>query len=164
MKIWIPVVIIIGALGTLIGFSVYSMGYPEVQVAELITTEGEDFSGRLVKLQGRIAAIHSETGTIHFDVSDKADPTKIVTVKVDGLRPELFKVGNDVAVDGVFDRAQGEMNGTKIYTKCPSKYEASKGEGMGYDGTGYDQPAAPSAAVDAVDEEVGKEVQEAAPE
>ncbi|MEM7164374.1 MAG: cytochrome c maturation protein CcmE [Planctomycetota bacterium] len=146
MKIWIPIVMIIGALGTLIGVSVYSMGYPEVQVAELLAPEGSEFSGRQVKLQGRIAAIHSEFGIIHFDVSDKKDPSQVVSVKVDGLRPDLFKVGNDVAVDGVYDRAQGEMAGTKIYTKCPSKYEASKGESMNYE-------AAPETAAAGADPE-----------
>ena len=67
---------------------------------------------------------------MRFDICDREQPDLVISVEVDDLRPDQFKVTNDVAVQGIYDPLEKKMHGTKIYTKCPSKYEASEEENL----------------------------------
>ena len=130
MKLLVPFVLIAGGLIALVTMGIVQGGIPEIQVHELLSG---DYSGRKVKVHGKIARIEKETRPLVFEVCDKLDASKVIRVEVDDVRPDLFKVGNDVAVEGALDGPL--FNGTKIYTKCPSKYEASKeGAPANYEG------------------------------
>ena len=61
----------------------------------------------------------------------RGDIIKRATKIVDDHRPDIFKPDTDVAVIGILDPETGVFEGTKIFTKCPSKYEASDPGSMG---------------------------------
>lgn len=129
MRVMIPVTIIIVAFAGLFGMAVATMGTPEVQVHQMLTDE---FIGEEVKVQGRIGAIESDVRPLRFTVVDKENPVQSITVEIDDVRPDIFDVGNDVAVIGTMREPGGRLAGNKIFTKCPSKYEAAEGERPGY--------------------------------
>lgn len=144
MRVVIPVVVILGALAGLIGMAVATMGTPEVYVHQMVS--GEQFIGREVKVQGVIAAIHNDVRPLRFSVRDKEHPDQVLEVEIDDVRPDIFEVGNDVAVIGALSSRGGVLAGTKIFTKCPSKYEPAEGEegAYGEDGSPQDPKAEPT--------------------
>ncbi|MFQ5653926.1 MAG: cytochrome c maturation protein CcmE [Planctomycetota bacterium] len=123
MRIWIPALVIVLALSGLITMGILEGGIPEVQVRELLP---EDSPRTQVKVQGIIKRIDKETRPLRFQIHDREDENIVIDVVVDDTRPDVFKEGNDVAVVGIFDGKGGVLQGEKIYTKCPSKYEASQ--------------------------------------
>lgn len=124
MRIWVPVMVIVLGITTLVVLGIYHGAIPELQVHQVLA--GAE-PGRKIKMHGKIAAIHQDFRPLRFTVRDKDDSKAVlvVSVTVDDTRPDIFKVENDVAVEGVFDPRTGTLAGTRIYTKCPSKYEAS---------------------------------------
>ncbi len=127
MKIWIPATFIFAGLAGLITMGIIQGGIPELPVRQLMA-EADVYGDREIKLQGVLKAIHKETRPLRFDICDREQPDLVISVEVDDLRPDVFKVTNDIAVLGVYDPLKKKMQGTKIYTKCPSKYEASEEE------------------------------------
>lgn len=153
MKLWIPVVLILSGVGVLMAVSISQLGMPELQVREVLAAaspeQRAEIEGKRIKLHGKIKKIHSETRPLRFDIHDKTDPDLVVTATIDSVRPDLFKVDNDVAVEGIFNPDTGALEGDKIYTKCPSKYVASEelGASDGEQGSSYgsyEKPAAQS--------------------
>ncbi len=129
MRVLIPGIIIFIGFAGLIGMAVATMGIPEVQVHQVRSAE---FANRELKVQGVISAIESEVRPLRFTVQDRERPTALLEVEIDDVRPDIFKVGNDVAVIGTYDSESGRLAGHKIFTKCPSKYEAEGGTGDAY--------------------------------
>ena len=127
MKIWVPATLIFSGLAGLITMGILQGGIPELPVRQLMA-ETEVYGDREIKLQGVLKAIHKETRPLRFDICDREQADLVISVEVDDLRPDQFKVTNDIAVLGVYDPREKQMHGTKIYTKCPSKYEASEEE------------------------------------
>ena len=123
MRLWIPITAIFSGLVLLLVTSLSALGIPEVPVRDLLTAEHD---GQEIKLQGVLKAIHKETRPIRFDVCDREDDSLVVQIEVDDVRPDVFEVGKDVAVIGIFSAESRTMAGTKIFTKCPSKYEESE--------------------------------------
>ena len=123
MKLWVPATIIFLALTGLVWMGIVQGGIPELQVHQVLAgqcPEGE------IKVHGIIHAIERKHRPLVFEIHDREDKTAILKIEVDDVRPDLFKVSNDVSVVGFYDSAAGMMRGEKINTKCPSKYEASK--------------------------------------
>lgn len=131
MRIAIPILTLLGALAALITVGIRELGIPEVHVRQLLAG---GYAGMPVKIQGRIASIASEARPVRFEICDKENAQVVVPVIVDAVRPDIFQVGNDVAVEGVYDPSAGLVSGTRIHTKCPSKYKAS--ESVDLDGAG----------------------------
>lgn len=147
MKIAIPAVLILAGVVGLITMGILQGAIPEVGVAAL--QEDPTYHGTSVRLLGVITEIEGEGRPIRFTVRDMGNPDASVPVVVDGIRPDLFKVDADVAVIGVYDRESGRFEGTKIFTKCPSKYEATDETGAG--GSAYGEtPQEPEPQVDPV--------------
>lgn len=150
MKIVIPGLLILVGMVGLISMGISQGAIPEIGVAELM--DGE-FVGQKVRLQGVIDVIENDVRPMRFHVRDMVDREITVMAEVDDTRPDLFKIDTDVAVIGVFDGATNTFVGTKIFTKCPSKYEASDPLGLGSEaarsgGYGSDQPSADPAGLD----------------
>lgn len=145
MRVVLPVIIILAALAGLIGMAVATMGIPEVQVHQMTTSE---FIGREVKVQGVIESIQSEVRPLRFTVRDKENPALTLEVEIDDVRPDIFEVNNDVAVVGSLAAPGERLSGTKIYTKCPSKYEAAEGAEGAPGGYGEPKPTAKPSAGD----------------
>lgn len=122
MKIAIPgVLILIGVVG-LIAMGVSQGAIPEVHVENL---KGGEFNGKQVRLLGVINKIETDTRPMRFEIRGMNDPSVVVLAQVDDQRPDLFKVDTDVAVVGSYNADTQAFSGTKIFTKCPSKYEAT---------------------------------------
>lgn len=147
MKLWIPGLAIAAAMAVLIAVSIAQMAIPELQVRQVLAGEKPNVH---IKMHGRIKAIHQEFNPLLFEICDKDDANLMVLAEIDAVRPDLFKVDNDVAVEGIFDPGTGKIRGDKIYTKCPSKYVASDemGQSAASQGPGApreDSDATPSA-------------------
>lgn len=125
MKIWIPIALIFTGLAFLIIMGIVEGAMPELQVHQLLAS-GTKHVGCDIKLQGIVEKIHSDTRPLEFTVRDRERVDVRVRVVVDDVRPDIFKEGNDVAVIGRFNPDTLLVSGTKLFTKCPSKYEASE--------------------------------------
>ena len=128
MKIAIPGLLILVGMVGLITMGIVQGAIPEIGVSAL--KEGE-FTGREVRLQGVIHAIETDIRPMRFTIRDMQDPEVFVTAVVDDQRPDIFKIDTDVAVIGVLDGPSNTFQGTKVFTKCPSKYEAADPSSMG---------------------------------
>jgi cytochrome c-type biogenesis protein CcmE len=125
-KIAVPGLLILAGMVGLIAMGILSGAIPEVGVQQLSSPE---FSGAEVRLLGVIHAIESDIRPMRFTIRDMKDPSSQVIVEVDDHRPDIFKVDTDVAVVGRYDSGTRVFAGTKLFTKCPSKYEATGGSG-----------------------------------
>lgn len=150
MKIAIPgVLILIGVVG-LIAMGISQGAIPEVNVESL---QNGDYDGQQVRLLGVIHKIETDTRPMRFEIRGMQDPSVVVMAQVDDQRPDLFKVDTDVAVIGAYNADTKSFKGTKIFTKCPSKYEATDQLGKGSEAArrgesyeSYDSYDDPSAA------------------
>lgn len=83
-----------------------------------------------VSLAGRVVGTasgdsHSAAG-LRFRLRD-VEGTASVPVLYHGSKPDLFRVGRDVVVDGRLRRGVFVAVPNTLVTKCPSKYAPSKG-------------------------------------
>jgi cytochrome c-type biogenesis protein CcmE len=121
MKLAIPMVLIgLGLVGLLVMGLVVG-GVPELQVHQVLAGEYPD---REVKVHGMILSIESEERPLRFTMHDREDRTSLLQVVADVSRPDTFQVTYDVAVLGHHDATAGVFRANKVFTKCPSKYEA----------------------------------------
>ncbi|MEE8142402.1 MAG: cytochrome c maturation protein CcmE [Planctomycetota bacterium] len=132
MNIWAPALVIFLAVVGLITLGIVYGGIPELQVEQVLAG---DYSGQEVKVKGIIMSIESEFRPLRFAIRSFNEPDAVMHVEIDDVRPDLYKVDTDVAVVGIFDTQKILLQGDKIYTKCPSKYEAS--EELGSPGKAY---------------------------
>ncbi len=126
MKIWLPALVIVASVGTLITAGVIYGHIPEMQVHEVI--EDPPLAEQKIKVHGILHSVQQvDPGLdLEFILRDKKSPGLLLSIVTDEIRPEIFEVGKDVAVEGYFNPEKRRLDGTKIYTKCPSKYEESK--------------------------------------
>ncbi len=121
MKLAIPVILIVLGLAGLIFMGIVQGGVPELQVTDVLEGAAPD---REVKVHGRLARIDSSLRPLRFAVADKEHPGKTIEVICDATRPDTFQLTYDVAVQGRYDADKGVFRADKVFTKCPSKYEA----------------------------------------
>ena len=156
-KIAVPGLLILAGMIGLIAMGILEGAIPEVGVRQLSSPE---FAGAEVRLLGVIHQIESDIRPMRFTIRDMKDPQAQVIVEVDDHRPDIFKVDTDVAVVGRYDGEHRVFAGTKLFTKCPSKYEATGASGSAdaygggsapppADGSAPPTRAAPPAAVPA---------------
>ena len=62
-----------------------------------------------------------------FAVRDREGKTRINILYANNLKPDNFKDGGNVFVQGKYDAHQNLITATKLQTKCASKYEAAEG-------------------------------------
>ena len=70
--------------------------------------------------------VEMENMQLAFQVADREELSK-VDVLYTGIKPDSFKEGEGVVVEGTYDHQNRKINATKLMTKCPSKYEAKDG-------------------------------------
>lgn len=127
-KLLVPVVLLLLGVVTLISISISEGGVPELQVKDLASGR---YDGRDVKVHGLLHEIQSGVRPLRFRLADKTDPTALIDVWADETRPDTFQVSYDVAVEGHWDKAERRFVAERVFTKCPSKYEAVEKEGIG---------------------------------
>ncbi len=122
MRVAAPAILIaIGLIGLIVA-GVVQGGIPELQVAQLLAADTAPRG--TIKVHGVLSEIHSGERPLHFEVADKADPSRVIVVKCDRSRPDTFQKTYDIAVQGTWDAKEGVFVANQIFTKCPSKYEA----------------------------------------
>jgi cytochrome c-type biogenesis protein CcmE len=65
---------------------------------------------------------------LRFQVRDLNKKAFVRVVYREGLKPDTFKEGEGVVVEGRYDPVTQTIHASKLMTKCPSKYEAVPGE------------------------------------
>jgi cytochrome c-type biogenesis protein CcmE len=80
--------------------------------------------GQSVRINGTVVPDSIEPGTgglgIKFVIKD-VEQTATMPVVYQGVKPDTFKEGNDVVVEGKYT-AEGTFEASNILTKCASKY------------------------------------------
>ena len=131
-KLVVPVVLMVGGMATLMGVAISEGGVPEVKVAAVYAPDGSLAWGeRELKVHGLLAGIESAQRPLRFTLKDEDHPERVMTVVADLNRPDTFQVDYDVSVVGHCDVVAGVFRANKIFTKCPSKYEADEKAGIG---------------------------------
>ena len=108
-----------------------SMSYNQT-VAEMLASK-EMAYGRHIELEGDVVpgSIKRNGRIVTFDVNDKTDKQKIVTIRYEGKDPL-----NDTFRDNATAMAKGSLNrdgifvATSMTAKCASKYEKEKAAGI----------------------------------
>lgn len=127
-KLVIPVALIGVGLGTLMTVAIIQGGVPELQVSGVA---GGNWKNRELKVHGLLASVERDQRPLRFTLKDKDDPSKLLPVFAELNKPDTFQLEYDVAVQGRYDAAEGVFRAEKIFTKCPSKYEADEKKGIG---------------------------------
>lgn len=152
-KILIPSLALLIAIGFLVFSGVKSTGMSYITVKDLVEgkkiigNEGVRLDGKPIK--GSVQFIpKGADGKPHLifdmsDVSGSGGETKVNKVKVIyvGLKPDSFIEEQPVMVEGKYNSAENAIIASKLLTKCPSRYEASKGEGRKAEGEVKDAKA-----------------------
>ncbi len=139
MKIWIPATVIFLSVVGLMAMGLKYGAIPELHVSQVLAGERP---AEQVRVLGIIESIETEHRPLRFRIRDFKNPRSVLEVEVDDARPELYRLNTDVAVRGYFNAPKGVLEGDKIYTKCPSKYEAAGERSSPSDA----QPAEPARA------------------
>jgi cytochrome c-type biogenesis protein CcmE len=62
-----------------------------------------------------------------FAVRDRDGQANVNVIYADKLRPDNFKDGGNVFIQGKYNAAENLIVATKLQTKCASKYDAAEG-------------------------------------
>ena len=116
-------------VGLILAFVAYA-GYtltetvtPYVSVAEAM----ESKSSVQVKgvLNEKAESPHMEAQDFVFGLREENDPSKVLTVKYHGTKPDQFDEAVHIVAIGKYDGSCFQAD--KLLIKCPSKYENQKG-------------------------------------
>lgn len=81
------------------------------------------YLGRSLEVQGVITGWAGGAGDLHFELADKADPSKTLEVNLSGELPAEFANGKTAVVKGEIESASPlELSATEITLGCASKY------------------------------------------
>ena len=85
---------------------------------------------QLVQVDGLIAEGSSQWDAVNFEltfaVRDRETEATVNVFYKDHLKPDNFKDGGSVFVEGKYEAAQNRVVATKVMTKCASKYEGAE--------------------------------------
>jgi len=103
--------------------SIAGGGTPSLKPSQLAGhTERVTLGGKVV---GPVTG-DSYRGGLHFKLRDP-DGGTTVAVRYTGSRPDLFRVGRDIIVDGSVRNGVFVAVPNSMVTKCPSKYSPKQG-------------------------------------
>ena len=98
---------------------------PAVLVADASSADDQ-----LVQVDGLIAEGSSKWDAANFKltfaVRDRETEATVNVIYEDRLKPDNFKDGGSVFVEGRYDATQNLVVATKLMTKCASKYEGAE--------------------------------------
>jgi cytochrome c-type biogenesis protein CcmE len=116
-----------------------SMSYNQT-VSEMLASKDAAF-GRHIELEGDVVpgTIKHEGRIVTFDVNDKTDKKKIVTIRYEGKDPlpDTFRDNATAMAKGKLDKS-GVFVATAMSAKCASKYEKEKAAGVAVTKAGLD--------------------------
>lgn len=97
-----------------------------ITVSEFLSS-GEAYADSTVRIAGKVAPDSmkwdAESHNLEFTIIDMAGQAGEVTVRYNGLLPDMFAEGRDVVVEGPFTQER-PFTARAVLTSCPSKYQA----------------------------------------
>jgi cytochrome c-type biogenesis protein CcmE len=127
IKFVVAIAVIAGGITVLLAGTLKSAFRYSESVTELARS-GESLVGRPLRIQGTLVndslAKKREGGKPYFEflVEEKGER---LTVRYDDILPDTLVNGADVTAEGSLTRP-GYFQATKVFAKCPSKYDAAK--------------------------------------
>jgi len=116
-----------------------SMSYNQT-VSEMLASQDAAY-GRHIELEGDVVpgTIKRNGSIVTFDVNDKNDKHKVVTIRYEGRDPlpDTFRDNATAMAKGKLDRS-GVFVATAMSAKCASKYEKEKAAGINVTEAGLD--------------------------
>ena len=95
-----------------------------------LVAEASSVDNQLVQVDGLIAEDSSEWDAANFKltfaVRDRETEASVNVIYEDRLKPDNFKDGGSVFVEGRYYADQNLVVATKLMTKCASKYEGAE--------------------------------------
>jgi cytochrome c-type biogenesis protein CcmE len=99
-----------------------------------VVAGGGSLVGRPLRLQGRLLddslVKRRENGKPYFELR-VAEGAAVLVLRYDDVLPDTLVNGAEVTAEGALERP-GYFRATKIFAKCPSKYDAAKVPPHGY--------------------------------
>ena len=96
----------------------------------LLAAAGDEAHDQRVQVDGLIAAGSSQWDAVNFKLTfairDRETEATVNVIYEDRLKPDNFKDGGSVFVEGTYDATQNLVVATKLMTKCASKYEGAE--------------------------------------
>ncbi|MDA1191324.1 MAG: cytochrome c maturation protein CcmE [Candidatus Poribacteria bacterium] len=96
---------------------------------QLLTTNTAEFHSKGVQVDGIVLEGSEQfdptVPELRFKIRDMENTVSVAVVYREGLKPDSFKEGQGVVVDGQYDPHTKTITAVKLMTKCPSKYEAN---------------------------------------
>lgn len=95
-----------------------------------LVADASSVDEQLVQVDGLIAEGSSQWDAVNFKltfaVRDRETEATVDVIYEDRLKPDNFKDGGSVFVEGRYDATQNLVVATKLMTKCASKYEGAE--------------------------------------
>ena len=129
IKIIAASVILLGGMVFLVVAMTKSTSMRHFTPAALLAA-GDDAHDQRVQVDGLIAEGSSKWDVadfkLTFAIQDRETEATVNVIYDDGIKPDNFKDGGSVFVEGRYDAAQHLVIATKVMTKCASKYEGAE--------------------------------------
>jgi cytochrome c-type biogenesis protein CcmE len=131
-KVFVAVLIVLIGIGFLIYRGVSSTGIYYLTVEELIK-KAHTLKGESVRVSGNVVDgtidYNAKDLILKFAISDMKNENKKINALYNGIKPDAFKPGGEVILEGVYDEANNLFKAEILLAKCPSKYEEEIKEG-----------------------------------
>lgn len=129
LKIVAASAILLGGMAFLVVAMTRSTSMRHFTPAALVA-DANSVDDQLVQVDGLIAEGSSQWDAANFKltfaVRDRETAATVNVVYKDRLKPDNFKDGGSVFVEGRYHAAQNLVVATKLMTKCASKYEGAE--------------------------------------
>ncbi len=126
LKIVAASAILLGGMAFLVVAMTRSTSMRHFTPAALVA-DASSADDQLVQVDGLIAEDSSKWDAANFKltfaVRDRETEATVNVIYEDRLKPDNFKDGGSVFVEGRYDATQNLVVATKLMTKCASKYE-----------------------------------------
>ena len=129
LKIIAANAILLGGIAFLVVAMTKSTSMRHFTPAALLAA-GDDAHDQRVQVDGLIAEGSSRWNVVDFKltfaIQDRETEATVNVIYQEGIKPDNFKDGGSVFVEGRYDAAQHLVVATKVMTKCASKYEGAE--------------------------------------
>ena len=129
IKIFVASGILVSSLILLVFVGVKNTSLRHFRPEQLIA-QAQEVHQKGVQIDGFIAEKSTRWDPGNFQLSfiirDAADTARVNVVSVDRLKPDNFKDGGNVFVEGRYNADQNLITASKIQTKCASKYQQAE--------------------------------------
>jgi cytochrome c-type biogenesis protein CcmE len=127
IKFVVAIAVIVGAVALLMAGKLKD-AFRYSESVEAVSSSGEALLGQAVRIQGKLVddslVKKRENGRPYYELQVQEGSSRL-TVRYDDSLPDTLVNGADVTAEGSLARP-GYFHATKLFAKCPSKYESAK--------------------------------------